>query len=137
MGNSSYIQYASATSPSVYKRSIKSSYPINTYTLPLSVVAKVTRDNGAVGSQVNKYFYEDLRLHIAGKGMLGFNTVTNENTTLGTKEVNSVTKWNEKLWIPKRRKPQALSATILVRSFRPIPYQRQGITTLHMYPKRM
>lgn len=104
MGNSSYIQYASVTSPSVYKRSIKSSYPINTYTLPLSVVAKVTSDNGAVGSQVNKYFYEDLRLHIAGKGMLGFNTVTNENTTLGTKEVNCVTKWDEKLWIPKETK---------------------------------
>ena len=137
MGNSSYIQYASATSPSVYKRSIKSSYPINTYTLPLSVVAKVTSDNGAVGSQVNKYFYEDLRLHIAGKGMLGFNTVTNENITLGTKEVNSVTKWMRNFGFQKRRKPQALSATILVRSFRPIPYQRQGITTLHMYPKRM
>lgn len=117
MGNSSYIQYASATSPSVYKRSIKSSYPINTYTLPLSVVAKVTRDNGAVGSQVNKYFYEDLRLHIAGKGMLGFNTVTNENTTLGTKEVNSVTKWNEKLWIPKETKTSSFvgnnSSTII------------------------
>ena len=104
MGNSSYIQYASATSPTVYKRSIKSSYPINTYTLPLPVVTKVTSDNGAVGSQVNKYFYEDLRLHIAGKGMLGFNTITNENTTLGTKDVNIITKWDESLWIPKETK---------------------------------
>ena len=100
MGNNCYIQYASATSPAVYKKSIKSTYPVNTYTLPLSVVAKMTSDNGSVGSQTTKYFYEDLRLHIAGKGMLGFNTVTNENTTLGTKEVNSITKWDESLWLP-------------------------------------
>ena len=100
MGNNSYIHYASATSPAVYKKSIKSTYPVNTYTLPLSVVAKMTSDNGSAGSQTTKYFYEDLRLHIAGKGMLGFNTVTCENTTLGTKEVTSITKWDENLWIP-------------------------------------
>jgi len=100
MGNNSYIQYASATTPAVYKKSIKSTYPVNTYTLPLSVVETVTGDNGSIGTQTTKYFYEDLRLHIAGKGMLGFNTVTNENTTLGTKKVNSITKWDESLWIP-------------------------------------
>lgn len=100
MGNSSYIRYASATSPAVYKKSIKSTYPVNTYTLPLSVVAQMTGDNGSAGSQTIKYFYEDLRLHIAGKGMLGFNTVTSENVTLGTREVTSIAKWDESLWIP-------------------------------------
>ena len=100
MGNSSYIQYASATSPNVYKKNIKSTYPVNTYTLPLSVVTNVTNCNGAVGRQVTTYFYEDLRLHIAGRGMLGFNTVTSENITLGTKEVTNITKWDESLWIP-------------------------------------
>lgn len=100
MGNSSYIRYASATSPAVYKKSIKSTYPVNTYTLPLSVVAQMTGDNGSAGSQTTKYFYEDLRLHIAGKGMLGFNTVTSENVTLGTREVTSIAKWDESLWIP-------------------------------------
>ena len=100
MGNSSYIRYASATSPTVYKKSIKSTYPVNTYTLPLSVVAQMTGDNGSAGSQTTKYFYEDLRLHIAGKGMLGFNTVTSENVTLGTREVTSIAKLDESLWIP-------------------------------------
>ena len=100
MGNSSYIRYASTTSPTVYKKSIKSTYPVNTYTLPLSVVAQMTGDNGSAGSQTTKYFYEDLRLHIAGKGMLGFNTVTSENVTLGTREVTSISKWDESLWIP-------------------------------------
>lgn len=100
MGKSISFQYASATSPAVYKKSIESTYPVNTYTLPLSVVARMTSDNGTAGSQTKTYFYEDLRLHIAGKGLLGFNTVTAENTTLGTKETNSVTQWDESLWIP-------------------------------------
>ena len=104
MGNHTSIRYASSTSPEVYKKSIASKYPVNTYTLPLSVVAQIISDNGASGSQTAKYSYEDLRLHIAGRGMLGFNTITTENTTLGTKEVSSITKWDESLWIPEEVK---------------------------------
>ena len=100
MGKSISFQYASASSPSVYKKNIKSTYPVNTYTLPLSVVARMTSDNGMAGSQVKTYFYEDLRLHIAGKGLLGFNAITVENKTLGTKETNSITQWEDSLWIP-------------------------------------
>ena len=63
-------------------------------------MASVTSDNGNAGRQTTRYFYEDLRLHIAGRGMLGFGAVTAENVTLGTKETGSVTKWDESLWIP-------------------------------------
>ena len=100
MDNTSRIQYAYTTNPIVYKRTLPQQYPVNTYTLPLSVVAKVTADNGAVGSRTTKYFYEDLRIHIAGRGMLGFNTVTKENTTLGAREVTDITRWDEKHWVP-------------------------------------
>ena len=100
MDNHCLIQYAFATSPAVYKKNIKSAYPVNTYTLPLSVVRQVMSDNGAAGRQTTRYLYEDLRLHIAGRGLLGFNTVTAENTTLGTKVSSSVDKWDEVLWIP-------------------------------------
>ena len=100
LDNGSSIQYASAANPNVYKKSIKSAYPVNTYTLPLSVVETVRRDNGSADRQTTNYSYEDLRLHIAGKGMLGFNTVTSENTTLGTRESSCITEWDESLWIP-------------------------------------
>lgn len=65
MDNHCLIQYAFATSPAVYKKNVKSSYPVNTYTLPLSVVRQVMSDNGTAGRQTTRYFYEDLRLHIA------------------------------------------------------------------------
>ena len=100
MGNTSFIQYAFTTNPAVYRKGIKNAYPVNAYTLPLPVVAKVTSENGTVGSQETKYFYEDLRLHIAGKGMLGFNTFTTENITLGIKTVTNISKWDESLWVP-------------------------------------
>ncbi|MBO1363513.1 VCBS repeat-containing protein [Prevotella sp. A2931] len=100
MDNTSRIQYAYTTNPLVYKRTLPQQYPVNTYTLPLSVVAMVTVDDGAVGSRTTKYFYEDLRIHIAGRGMLGFNTVIKENTTLGTREVTDITRWDEKHWVP-------------------------------------
>ncbi|MDY5320854.1 MAG: FG-GAP-like repeat-containing protein [Prevotella sp.] len=107
MGNTNSIQYASCTNPSVYRRKTEGSYPANTYTLPLSVVSWTTADNGSAGPQQVKYFYEDLRLHVAGKGMLGFNSVTAENTTLGTKEKNTITKWDGSLWIPMETRTES------------------------------
>ncbi|MFW5525805.1 MAG: FG-GAP-like repeat-containing protein, partial [Prevotella sp.] len=107
MGNTNSIRYASCTNPSVYKRKTEGSYPVNTYTLPLSVVSWTTADNGSAGPQQVKYFYEDIRLHVAGKGMLGFNSVTAENTTLGTKEKSSITKWDGSLWIPMETRTES------------------------------
>lgn len=100
MGNHTWLQYATATDPLVYKRSIPGKYPVNTYALPLPVVSKVMEDNGHAGIQATKYSYEDMRLHIAGRGMLGFNTVAKENFALGTRETISVSKWDESLWVP-------------------------------------
>lgn len=104
MGNKISIEYASATSPTVYKRSINGAYPVNTYTLPISVVGTVTSDNGFARSQTVKYSYGDLRLHISGRGMLGFDTVTRENTTMDTRETTSITGWDKSLWIPTETK---------------------------------
>ena len=94
------IQYAYTTNPLVYKQTAAKTYPVNTYTLPLSVVLQVNSDNGAAGWQTTKYFYEDMKLHIAGRGILGFSSVTKENTTLDAKESTSITQWDEKRWIP-------------------------------------
>jgi putative integrin, alpha subunit len=94
------IQYAYATSPNVYKRTIPSNYPVNTYTLPISVVKHVRSGNGHIGMQEADYSYEDLRIHIAGRGLLGFNKVIKANTTLNVKSSTEITKWDEKWWMP-------------------------------------
>lgn len=94
------IHYAYATSPNVYKRTIPSNYPVNTYTLPISVVKHVRSGNGHIGMQEADYSYEDLRIHIAGRGLLGFNKVIKANTTLNVKSSTEITKWDEKWWMP-------------------------------------
>ena len=102
LGATTAIRYAFATSPAVYTRSARGSYPVNTYTLAQPVVAAVTQPLGVAGSQETRYRYADLRVHIAGRGPLGFGSVTQENATTGTTESNRVDRWDETLWIPTR-----------------------------------
>ncbi len=101
MGNKSEIQYAVSTDPSVYTcDKSKSSYPVNCYTLPLSVVKQIKSDNGSV--QTTNYKYEDLMIHIGGRGLLGFNRTYSNNTTLGTEQTTEVTDWDKSRWLPKK-----------------------------------
>lgn len=100
-GKEDKIHYAYATNPKVYKKSNSyTHYPVNTYTLPLSVVSTtMVNTGGNRNTQVN-YAYEDLLLHIGGRGMLGFNTMVKDNITLKTKDSVSISRWDEKQWIP-------------------------------------
>lgn len=102
LGATTTIRYAFATSPTVYTRSTGGAYPVNTYTLPIPVVAGTTRPGGAAGYQETRYRYQDLRIHVAGRGALGFGAVTADNTTLGTSETCRADQWDETLWIPTR-----------------------------------
>ena len=99
-GLQTYIYYKSATDPSVYTQTHTSAYPVNTYTIPVPLVSQVIKGNGAAGSQSIQYKYGDLKLHVAGKGTVGFSSMTTENLTLGTKETTTVDKWNAARWIP-------------------------------------
>lgn len=106
MGNRTDIRYAPATNPAVYTRtaSATNQYPVNTYTLPVSLVRSVTSTNGAAGSQTVEYAYKDLKIHVAGAGVLGFAETSKNNTTTGEKTVTSITAWDQSRWIPTETK---------------------------------
>ena len=95
-----YIYYKSATDPSVYTQTHFSAYPVNSYTIPAPLVSKVIKANGAADEQSIQYQYGDLKLHVAGKGIVGFSSMTTENLTLGIKETTTVDKWDTDKWIP-------------------------------------
>jgi RHS repeat-associated core domain protein len=40
------------------------------------LVSKVIKDNGAADEQSIQYQYGDLKLHVAGKGIVGFSSMT-------------------------------------------------------------
>ena len=104
LGKVTYITYKPGTDPSVYSFGKAGSYPVNTYTLPIALVSEVSVSNGAAASQTTKYKYEGAKVHIAGRGFLGFTKVSDENTTLGVKEETEITKWDENRWIPTESK---------------------------------
>ena len=101
-GLRTFIHYKSATEPSVYTQtdSHSSAYPVNSYTIPVPLVREVIKTNGGGGAQFIQYQYGDLKLHVAGKGIVGFSSMTTVNLTLGTKETTTVDKWDTDKWIP-------------------------------------
>ncbi len=71
-------------------------YPVNRYTLPTVLVSAVRTQDADI-----HYTYKDLRLHIAGRGMLGFGTVEKMDSALGITETTEVSKWNLQLYQPQ------------------------------------
>ena len=109
MGNATEVTYSPATNPEVYTRTQPAddgtnTYPVNTYTLPISVVKSVTSSNGVAGSQTYTYSYKDLKIHLTGAGMLGFSESTVANATTGEKTISSITKYHQERWIPTETK---------------------------------
>ena len=105
-GKVTKVTYAYATDPKVYKRTEENCYPINTYTIPLSLVSSLSVGNGAAGKVVTDYAYENMKVHVAGRGMLGFSSVTKNNVTAKTTDRTSIKKWNDKWWIPEEVKTE-------------------------------
>ena len=97
------ISYASAVNPTVYTKTDMSpnQYPVNTYTLPLSVVKSMTSTNGIAGSLSTEYSYKDLRVHVKGAGLLGFSETSVTNTTTGEKTVTSIQRRDNKKYLPR------------------------------------
>lgn len=109
MGNATEVTYSPATNPEVYTRTRPAdngtnTYPVTTYTLPISVVKSVTSSKGVAGSQTNKYSYKDLKVHLTGAGVLGFSESTVTNTTTGEKTISAITKYHQNRWIPTETK---------------------------------
>lgn len=105
LGNTTEVTYSPATNPEVYTKTQPAvdeanTYPVNTYTLPISVVKSVSSSNGVAGGQTRKYSYKDLKFHLTGAGLLGFSESTVTNSTTGEKTISAITKYHQKRWIP-------------------------------------
>ena len=66
-----YTKLSQATS-SVYQRGVGASYPVTDFQGPLSVVSSVQVDNGIGSMNTQNYYYKGAKIHLQGKGFLGF-----------------------------------------------------------------
>lgn len=110
-GNRTAISYKPATNPGVCttEKDNGSSYPVNSYAIPISLVSQVLAGNGEGDAQRTDYRYENLKVHIGGKGVLGFAKTMAENITADTKYMSEIRKWDNTRWIPT----QVLSTTMM------------------------
>ena len=100
-GKESSISYANGTCPGIYSQGVNVSLPnVNTYTLPIPLVSSVSQTNGAAPSENVSYRYEGLKIHLHGRGLLGFTSVTSDNPTLGTETEKRVTGWDTVRLLP-------------------------------------
>ncbi len=97
MGNTTAITYDTFSNPQVYNRNAintDTTYPIATPSLPLSVVKSVSSENGAAGQEQTSYNYSGLRVHKAGKGIMGMTTFRRVNYTTETTDETIISGWD-------------------------------------------
>ena len=100
-GVTTSITYFTLADSAVYTRGSLEPYPAPRYTIPLNVVKQTVQDNGAAGNLTTRYTYEGLKVHLSGRGMLGFSKTTANCTTTGIATESGVTQWDTAHYIPK------------------------------------
>ena len=95
------IQYSTiAGNKQLYEKSSETVGSAVNMTVPLSVVSSVTEDRGAAGKITKEYSYAGLRVHMQGRGLLGFSSLSERNVTLGESRRRTVWKWNSECYVP-------------------------------------
>jgi len=102
LGRATDVSYAPLSNPSVYQKIADLQYPVIEKTLPLSVVTQVTASNGAAGNDTTAYQYRGLKMHVRGKGLLGFSGTTMTSTTLGTTATSNISQWHTAKFVPTK-----------------------------------
>lgn len=100
-GATTGITYSTLTDPGVYTRGNDEPYPAPRYTVPLNVVRQTVQDGGATGSQTVNYSYSGLKVHLRGKGALGFTRTVSNNTSAGVRTESGITQWDTAHYIPR------------------------------------
>lgn len=93
-GATTSITYSTLSDPNVYSIGGNDAYPAPRYTKPMNVVASTTQSNGAAGNYTTNYQYTGLKIHLIGKGALGFYSIRMNNTTMGSVVKTENLNWN-------------------------------------------
>lgn len=85
LGNHTEIEYKRLTDTTVHTRGSMTTYPLISISCPWSVVSRISAPDGIGGRHNVDYHYKNLILHKHGRGVLGFEQVTESDLILGTK----------------------------------------------------
>ena len=95
------FSYTTLSNKYFYTRSDSATYPAPSYTIPLNVVKMTEQDNGASGTETLRYNYANLKIHLQGRGILGFSEMASYNHDTDVYLENGVTEWDTIHFIPR------------------------------------
>ena len=98
-GTTTSISYASLTDTSVYTSETGSSFPLVDVTCPIHVVKQSTQNAGG-DSYTKDYTYSGLRVHLRGRGLLGFKTMSVYDEVNDERVTTTITNLNSEFFIP-------------------------------------
>lgn len=88
-GYSTHLNYSPLTSSVYNKGTQTNSYPVICFQAPIYVVESVLQDNqDMISHSTTTYSYSDARLHLMGRGFLGFQKITSLNTTQNVRTID-------------------------------------------------
>lgn len=135
-GSTTDITYSTLTDSIIYTKGESGSYPVISYTIPLNVVKSVVQNNGAAVSMTTNYTYSGLKVHLHGKGLLGFNTTQANNTTMGTTVKTEITGWNNTYFVPSTTKTTTTVGEKTSQSQNTLTFVNKGGKKYFAYPSQ-
>jgi len=79
----------SHTASTVYQKGSGASYPVMDFQGPITVISSVLLDNGKGSLNTLNYYYEGAKIHLQGKGFLGYSKIKAINLATGLETENS------------------------------------------------
>ena len=99
-GSATGVSYDMLTNADTYTKGSGAQYPTIDVKPPLAVVKSVVADNGVAGNTSVTYKYAGAKMHLQGKGFLGFASRTANNTTMGVASESGVKAWSATYYAP-------------------------------------
>lgn len=117
-------------SGSFYAKGSGDAYPLNNIQAPIYVVTSLKQPDGIGGVNETEFRYENLRLHRAGRGLLGFQAIKSFNATTNIRtEILSELNSGFYLSYPKTTKTFLLNTgALLTQSDATVNFERIGST---------
>lgn len=89
MGVETHVTYRPLSDSSVYTKGTQAVFPAQDFLAPFNVVSQTGIDDGAGGQYVTGYSYAGAKLHLQGRGLLGFREVTSSDPQTGITTVTT------------------------------------------------
>ena len=86
LGIETRFRYSPLTNNNIYTKENDAEYPVMDVIAPWYVTSSISTDNGVADSLYLEYTYSGAKIHLQGKGFLGFMTSSVENEHLDTRD---------------------------------------------------